>query len=536
MTMPANSPPQHSAPVQFIEPIVSEMWPRSPIARGERLSKGGLEARDCRASHRPTVDRRRRWFPGSRPDSPTVPIVPTVVSADGQRPAPPSRAGNAHGDGHRLSPATREPGLLRPRVDLDQQVTSSTSSAVCCVAMLPKCTRRITATFTSGSAKPRDARQDAAMRHVDKTPTFGIDDFATDRLLVIGRPLLGGEHIRPLGKELRPAGDQSLRLAVKFLNTFARGLAQTQELGEGFFCIVDLHSITVDYDVADLHERTLDLRRCSSRPGSTRTARRSSRRATSRRMPRRVGCSSAVTSYGQLGRMTQFKDKADQREFVSAGLFTYPVLMAGDILLYQTDIVPIGDDQRQHLELGRDVAERFNARFGETFVVPDGVYPEVGARIMDLQEPTKKMSTTERHAAGHRAAARRAGRDPQEVPERGDGLRPRGAARRRQAGHHEPHRHPRGRHRPRRPTRSRPPTTAPATASSRRTSARRSSRWSSRCRRATASCAPTRASCGGCWPWAPRRRATASAPTLGVDVRAHGLRAGSDARRAPALE
>jgi tryptophanyl-tRNA synthetase len=103
---------------------------------------------------------------------------------------------------------------------------------------------------------------------------------------------------------------------------------------------------------------------------------------------------SAVTSYGQLGRMTQFKDKADRREFVSAGLFTYPVLMAGDILLYQADRVPIGDDQRQHLELARDVAERFNARFGETFVVPEGIYPDVGARIMDLQEPTRKMSTT----------------------------------------------------------------------------------------------------------------------------------------------
>jgi tryptophanyl-tRNA synthetase len=92
--------------------------------------------------------------------------------------------------------------------------------------------------------------------------------------------------------------------------------------------------------------------------------------------------------------MTQFKDKSEQHGFISAGLFTYPVLMAGDILLYQTDIVPIGDDQRQHLELARDVAERFNSRFGQTFVVPDGVYPEVGARIMDLQEPTKKMSTT----------------------------------------------------------------------------------------------------------------------------------------------
>ena len=92
--------------------------------------------------------------------------------------------------------------------------------------------------------------------------------------------------------------------------------------------------------------------------------------------------------------MTQFKDKSDRREFISSGLFTYPVLMAGDILLYQTDIVPIGDDQRQHLELTRDLAERFNSRFGETFKLPEGVYPEVGARIMDLQEPANKMSTT----------------------------------------------------------------------------------------------------------------------------------------------
>jgi tryptophanyl-tRNA synthetase len=92
--------------------------------------------------------------------------------------------------------------------------------------------------------------------------------------------------------------------------------------------------------------------------------------------------------------MTQFKDKGDRQEFVTAGLYTYPILMAGDILLYQTHFVPIGDDQRQHLELARDIAERFNMRFGETFKVPDGIYPEVGARIMDLQEPTKKMSTT----------------------------------------------------------------------------------------------------------------------------------------------
>jgi tryptophanyl-tRNA synthetase len=101
-----------------------------------------------------------------------------------------------------------------------------------------------------------------------------------------------------------------------------------------------------------------------------------------------------VTSYGQLGRMTQFKEKGDRQELVSAGLFTYPILMAADILLYQTDLVPIGDDQRQHLELSRDLAERFNSRFGETFRLPEGQYPGAGARIMDLQEPERKMSTT----------------------------------------------------------------------------------------------------------------------------------------------
>jgi tryptophanyl-tRNA synthetase len=92
--------------------------------------------------------------------------------------------------------------------------------------------------------------------------------------------------------------------------------------------------------------------------------------------------------------MTQFKDKAAEQDFVSAGLFNYPVLMAGDILLYQADVVPVGDDQRQHVELTRDIAERFNQRFGETFVVPEVSIPEQGARIKNLQEPERLMSTT----------------------------------------------------------------------------------------------------------------------------------------------
>ncbi len=154
-----------------------------------------------------------------------------------------------------------------------------------------------------------------------------------------------------------------------------RQYVQTQEQGDAFFCIVDLHSITVDYDPAELQRSTLDLAAMLFATGLD------AERST-------VFCQShvtahaeaawllaAVTSYGQLGRMTQFKDKSEGREFVSAGLFTYPVLMAGDILLYQTDLVPIGDDQRQHLELARDVAERFNFRFGETFRVPERRLP-----------------------------------------------------------------------------------------------------------------------------------------------------------------
>jgi tryptophanyl-tRNA synthetase len=173
-----------------------------------------------------------------------------------------------------------------------------------------------------------------------------------------------------------------------------RQYAQTQETHDAFFCIVDLHSISVDYDPAELRSSTLDLAAMLFATGLD------AERST-------VFCQSHVTahaeaawllssvaSYGQLGRMTQFKDKSASHDFVSAALFTYPVLMAGDILLYQTDLVPIGDDQRQHLELARDVAERFNYRFGETFRVPDGMFPEIGGRIMDLQEPANKMSTT----------------------------------------------------------------------------------------------------------------------------------------------
>jgi tryptophanyl-tRNA synthetase len=173
-----------------------------------------------------------------------------------------------------------------------------------------------------------------------------------------------------------------------------RQYAATQEEGEAFFCIVDLHSITASYDPTELRESTLDLAAMLFATGIDPDRSTVFVQSHVTAHPEAAWLLSSVTSYGQLGRMTQFKEKAERQEFVSAGLFTYPVLMAGDILLYQTDLVPIGDDQKQHLELARDIAERFNSRYGETFKLPQGRFPETGGRIMDLQEPERKMSTT----------------------------------------------------------------------------------------------------------------------------------------------
>ncbi len=173
-----------------------------------------------------------------------------------------------------------------------------------------------------------------------------------------------------------------------------RQYAATQELGEAFFCIVDLHSITTPQDPENLREATLDLAAMLLATGVD--PERSTVFVQSHVPAHTQGAwvVSCVATYGELRRMTQFKEKGKGQESVSAGLFTYPALMAADILLYHTDKVPIGDDQRQHLELTRNVAERFNARYGETFRVPEAIYPEVGSRVMDLQEPDRKMSTT----------------------------------------------------------------------------------------------------------------------------------------------
>jgi len=185
----------------------------------------------------------------------------------------------------------------------------------------------------------------------------------------------------------------------KHLGNYIGAIAQyvtSQERGEGIFCIVDLHAITVPYDPAELRERVydttaillaagLDPERCilfrqSDVPAHTEL----------------TWLLASATELGRLQRMHQFRDKSlAQRELVSAGLLLYPVLMAADVLAYRAQEVPVGEDQREHLELMRDVARRINQRYGEGLrVVPEDRIPAVGARIMDLQDPTAKMSTT----------------------------------------------------------------------------------------------------------------------------------------------
>ena len=189
---------------------------------------------------------------------------------------------------------------------------------------------------------------------------------------------------------IRSSGD-------KTLGNYSGGFRQyvsTQEQGDAFFCVVDLHSITTPFEPEVLHESTLSVGAWLFATGLDPERSTVFVQSHVKAHAEATWLLSSVASFGELRRMTQFKEKAEEQEFVSAGLLNYPVLMAGDILLYQADVVPIGDDQRQHLELSRNIAERFNGRFGETFKVPEGVFPDEGARIKNLQEPERLMSTT----------------------------------------------------------------------------------------------------------------------------------------------
>jgi tryptophanyl-tRNA synthetase len=194
---------------------------------------------------------------------------------------------------------------------------------------------------------------------------------------------------------IRASGDKTLG---NYSGGFRQYVATQQQVardgGQAFFCVVDLHSITTPFEPEALRESTLSVAAWLFATGLDPERSTVFVQSHVTAHAEAAWLLGAVTAFGELRRMTQFKEKSEGQDFVSAGLFNYPVLMAGDILLYQTDIVPIGDDQRQHLELTRNVAERFNQRFGETFVVPRGVYPDAGARIKNLQEPERLMSTT----------------------------------------------------------------------------------------------------------------------------------------------
>jgi len=175
-----------------------------------------------------------------------------------------------------------------------------------------------------------------------------------------------------------------------YLGAWSRWVREQQQ--GHFYCVVDLHAMTVPYEPADLRERTLDvatwLLACGLDPDTATLFVQSHVREHSEL----AWILTCVATMGELQRMTQFKEKSAGRESVSAGLLTYPALQAADILLYQAEEVPIGDDQRQHLELCRDVAQRFNHRFGDTFMVPMPTFPTTGARVMDLQQAGSKMS------------------------------------------------------------------------------------------------------------------------------------------------
>ncbi|MHB1209797.1 MAG: tryptophan--tRNA ligase [Acidimicrobiales bacterium] len=161
---------------------------------------------------------------------------------------------------------------------------------------------------------------------------------------------------------------------------------------EAFYCVVDLHALTLEIDPEVLRTQTLD---CTTTLLASGIDPEVSAVFIQSHVPYHAQMSwllECVASYGELSRMTQFKEKASRKEGYRVGLLTYPVLMAADILLYDALEVPVGDDQRQHLELARNVAERFNARYGDTLTVPIAVHPESAARVMDLQEPTRKMS------------------------------------------------------------------------------------------------------------------------------------------------
>ena len=187
---------------------------------------------------------------------------------------------------------------------------------------------------------------------------------------------------------IQPSGDLHLG---NYLGAIRNWVAD-QDVHDAYYCVVDLHALTLDIDPAELRSRTfetaldllasgLDPERCTLFVQSQVPEH-----------PRMTWLLECTATMGELGRMTQFKDKSAGNDSVRAGLLTYPVLQSADILLYDAERVPVGDDQRQHLELARELAVRFNGRYGDTFTVPEAAIPGAAARVMDLQHPERKMS------------------------------------------------------------------------------------------------------------------------------------------------
>src|SRR5262245_44906186 len=190
---------------------------------------------------------------------------------------------------------------------------------------------------------------------------------------------------------IQPTGAKHLGNLIGAVRQYVEG----QDRGQSIYCLVDLHALTVDHDPDGLRRQVHDTVAILMAAGLDPARCILFRQSDVWEHAYLCWLLANVTSHGELSRMTQFKEKSEQQKgFVSAGLFFYPVLQAADILAYRTDEVPVGEDQRQHIELARNVAERFNARFGEVFTLPHHRIPEVGARILDLQDPDRKMSTT----------------------------------------------------------------------------------------------------------------------------------------------
>jgi tryptophanyl-tRNA synthetase len=193
---------------------------------------------------------------------------------------------------------------------------------------------------------------------------------------------------------IQPTGTKHLGNYIGAIRQYVAG----QDRGEALYCVVDLHAITVAYDPKELRSSLYDLTALLLAAGLDPARCILFRQGDVHEHTELCWLLSSVTELGRLQRMHQFRDKSVlQRELVPAGLLLYPVLQAADVLAYRANEVPVGEDQREHLELMRDVARRFNSRFGEgreVLVVPEHRIPEIGARVMDLQDPTRKMSTT----------------------------------------------------------------------------------------------------------------------------------------------